>query len=65
MRALGLCEAHDLPALPKNTEGIPSKRKRLLSRGILAEAEPGLFTQPRPWQRVTDLHPARLTQPQS
>ncbi|WP_258564617.1 hypothetical protein [Streptomyces himalayensis] len=35
MRARDLCEALDLPILPKNTEGIRSKLKRLVSRGIL------------------------------
>ncbi|MFJ9085860.1 hypothetical protein ACIRL3_25910 [Streptomyces sp. NPDC102384] len=47
LRARDLCEALDLPILPKNTEGIRSKLKRLVTRGILAEPEPGLFTQPR------------------
>ncbi|CAM5599325.1 hypothetical protein SHIRM173S_09290 [Streptomyces hirsutus] len=46
MRARDLCQALDLPILPKNTEGIRSKLKRLVSRGILTEAEPGLFTRP-------------------
>jgi hypothetical protein len=32
----------------KNTENIRSKLKRLVSRGILLQTEPGLFTQPRP-----------------
>ncbi|WP_033334465.1 hypothetical protein, partial [Streptomyces novaecaesareae] len=44
MRARDLCEALDLPILPKNTEGIRSKLKRLVARGILTEPEPGLFT---------------------
>lgn len=43
-----LCQALDLPIVPKNTENIRSKLKRLASRGILVETEPGLFTQPRP-----------------
>lgn len=34
--------------MPKNTESIRSKLKRLVSRGILIETEPGLFAQPRP-----------------
>lgn len=42
------CQALDLPIVPKNTENIRSKLKRLASRGILVETEPGLFTQPRP-----------------
>ncbi|MFJ8025352.1 hypothetical protein [Streptomyces sp. NPDC096311] len=48
LRARDLCLALDLPIVPKNTEGIRSKLKRLVSRGILTEIEPGLFTQPRP-----------------
>jgi hypothetical protein len=46
MRARDLCQALDLPILPKNTEGIRSKLKRLVSRGILDEPEPGLFARP-------------------
>jgi hypothetical protein len=48
LRARDLCLALDLPIVPKNTESIRSKLKRLVSRGILAETEPGLFTLPRP-----------------
>lgn len=48
LRARDLCQALDLPIVSKNTENIRSKLKRLVSRGILAETEPGLFTQPRP-----------------
>lgn len=48
LRARDLCLAMDLPLLPRHTEGIRSKLKRLVSRGILVEAEPGLFAQPRP-----------------
>ncbi|UQA98123.1 hypothetical protein K9S39_39405 [Streptomyces halobius] len=48
LRARDLCPALDLPIVPKNTEGIRSKLKRLVSRGILAEIEPGLFARPRP-----------------
>jgi hypothetical protein len=48
LRARDLCLALDLPIVPKNTESIRSKLKRLVSRGILIEAEPGLFSQPRP-----------------
>jgi hypothetical protein len=47
MRARDLCQALDLPIIPKNTEGIRSKLKRLVARGILTEPEPGLFAQPR------------------
>lgn len=48
MRARDLCQALDLPIVGRNTENIRSKLKRLVSRGILTETEPGLFTQPRP-----------------
>jgi len=48
LRARDLCTALDLPIAPKNTEGIRSKLKRLVTRGILIETEPGLFTQPGP-----------------
>ncbi|MEU4540739.1 hypothetical protein AB0G15_38495 [Streptosporangium sp. NPDC023825] len=48
LRARDLCEAPDLSIVSKNTENIRSKLKRLVSRGILIETEPGLFAQPRP-----------------
>jgi hypothetical protein len=48
LRARDLCVALDLPILPKNTESIRAKLKRLVGRGILIETEPGLFAQPRP-----------------
>jgi hypothetical protein len=48
LRARDLCTALDLPIVARNVEGIRSKLKKLVSRGILAETEPGLFTQPRP-----------------
>ena len=48
LRARDLCVALDLPIAPKNTENIRSKLKRLASRGILIETEPGLFARPRP-----------------
>ncbi|MFF4776361.1 hypothetical protein ACFY05_26220 [Microtetraspora fusca] len=44
LRARDLCQALDLPIVSKNTENIRSKLKRLVSRGILVETEPGLFT---------------------
>ncbi|MFI6690023.1 hypothetical protein [Streptomyces sp. NPDC050485] len=46
LRARDLCQALDLPIVPKHTEGIRSKLKRLVTRGILTEPEPGLFAQP-------------------
>lgn len=48
LRARDLCVALDLPIAAKHTENIRSKLKRLVSRGILVETEPGLFAQPRP-----------------
>ncbi|MEV2270479.1 hypothetical protein [Nonomuraea africana] len=48
MRARDLCQALDLPMVAKNTENIRSKLKRLVSRGVLVETEPGLFAQPCP-----------------
>jgi hypothetical protein len=48
LRARDLCVALDLPVASENTENIRSKLKRLVSRGILIETEPGLFAQPRP-----------------
>ena len=48
LRARDLCIALDLPIAAKNVESTRSKLKKLVSRGILNEPEPGLFTQPRP-----------------
>ena len=48
LRARDLCLAPDLPILPENTGSIRSRLKRLASRGILTETEPGLLAQPRP-----------------
>jgi hypothetical protein len=48
LRARDLCVALDLPIVAGNTEGIRSKLKRLVSRGILVETEPGLFARPHP-----------------
>jgi HTH-like domain len=48
LRARDLCQALDLPIVSKNNENIRSKLKRLVSRGILIETEPGLFAQPHP-----------------
>lgn len=48
IRARDLCLALDLPLVRKNVENTRAKLKRLVSLGILAEIEPGLFAQPRP-----------------
>ncbi|CAL9656650.1 hypothetical protein SUDANB21_06810 (plasmid) [Streptomyces sp. enrichment culture] len=38
----------DLAVAPNNINNVRLKLKRLADRGILAEIEPRLFTQPRP-----------------
>jgi hypothetical protein len=48
LRARQVCEAMDLAVAPNNINNVRLKLKRLVGRGILAETEPGLFTQPRP-----------------
>lgn len=58
MRARDLCQALDLPILPKNTEGIRSKLKRLVTHGILTEPEPPV----RPAPPLT-AHPPSPTPP--
>jgi hypothetical protein len=44
MRAKDLCLALGAGVTAKDTEGMRAKLKRLVSRQILVEAEPGLFT---------------------
>jgi hypothetical protein len=48
LRARQVCEAMDVTVAPNNINNVRLKLKRLADRGILAETEPGLFTQPRP-----------------
>jgi hypothetical protein len=43
VRAKDLCQRLDLGQEPKNIEGMRSKLKRLVSRGLAIESEPGLF----------------------
>ncbi|MEU6793085.1 hypothetical protein ABZ907_15415 [Nonomuraea wenchangensis] len=47
LRARDLAMAMDLPLTQNAIQNIRAKLKRLASRGILVETEPGLFTQPR------------------
>lgn len=47
LRARDLALAMDLPLSQNNIQNLRAKLKRLASRGILVETEPGLFTQPR------------------
>ena len=53
LRARDLCQALDLPVMPKHVEGTRAKLKRLVSLGFLEETEPGLFAQPRPQAPAT------------
>lgn len=48
MRARDLCEALDTGFEPKRIEGMRSKLKRLVKRGILEEPAPGEFRTVRP-----------------
>ncbi|MFF5563435.1 hypothetical protein ACFY7Z_15255 [Streptomyces sp. NPDC012623] len=48
LRARQMCEAMDLQIAPNTINNACLKLKRLVERGILAETEQGLFTQPRP-----------------
>ena len=48
LRARQVCEAMDLEIAPNSIHNTRLKLKRLADRGILAETEPGLFTQLRP-----------------
>ncbi|WP_229073380.1 hypothetical protein [Actinoplanes sp. DH11] len=44
MRAKDICLALDIEPLPKHVEGARAKLKRLVSRNILTETQPGIFT---------------------
>ena len=44
MRAKDICLALDIEPLPKHVEGTRAKLKRLVSRNILIENKPGMFT---------------------
>jgi hypothetical protein len=43
MRAKDVCLALDIEPLPKHVEGARAKLKRLVSRNILTETQPGIF----------------------
>jgi hypothetical protein len=53
LRARDVCQALDLPVLPKHVEGTRAKLKRLVSLGLLNETEPGMFTQPGQQEQTT------------
>ena len=44
MRAKDICVAIGVDPAPKHVEGARARLKRMASRGILAENEPGIFT---------------------
>lgn len=44
MRAKDVCLALDIEPLPKHVEGARAKLKRLVTREILTEDQPGIFT---------------------
>jgi hypothetical protein len=44
MRAKDICVALDIEPLPKHVEGARAKLKRMVSREILTENPPGVFT---------------------
>jgi hypothetical protein len=47
LRAKDVCQALGTGTEPRHVEGIRAKLKRLVSRSVLTEPEPGLFTLPR------------------
>lgn len=48
LRVKDICRTLNTGLEPKYTESLRAKLKRMVSRGILIEPEPGLFTLPRP-----------------
>ncbi|MEC4021152.1 hypothetical protein, partial [Streptomyces sp. H27-D2] len=48
LRAKDICQTLGTGTEPRHTESTRAKLKRLVSRGLLLEPEPGLFTLPRP-----------------
>ncbi|GAB1333323.1 hypothetical protein [Streptomyces sennicomposti] len=48
LRARQVCEAMDVAIAPNNINNVRLKLERPAGRGIPAETEPGLFSQPRP-----------------
>jgi hypothetical protein len=47
LHAKDVCRALGLGTEPRHTEGTRAKLKRLVSRGVLDEPQPGLFTMPQ------------------
>lgn len=44
MRAKDICLALDIEPLPKHVEGARAKLKRLVTRDLVTETKPGIFT---------------------
>ncbi|RKT09267.1 hypothetical protein BX285_6346 [Streptomyces sp. 1114.5] len=59
MRARDLCERLDLAIMPKNIESTRHKLKRLVSLGVLAEPEAGLFALHCPSNSAPPAHLTR------
>jgi hypothetical protein len=58
LRAKDICRALGTDTTPNHTESLRAKLKRLVTRGILAETEPGVFTLTRPAEPATSTpHP--------
>ncbi|MER6046612.1 hypothetical protein ABT168_03925 [Streptomyces sp. NPDC001793] len=54
LRARGVCQALGLDTEPRHIEGTRAKLKRLVTRHILTEPEPGLFTMTKPTPDTCD-----------
>jgi hypothetical protein len=48
LRAKDICHALGIGTTANHTESLRAKLKRLVTRGVLTEAEPGLFTLAQP-----------------
>src|SRR6266516_1965748 len=60
LRAMQVCQALGLGIEPRHREGMRSKLKRLVGRGWLVEAEPGLFVCATGVAGTLELDGARL-----
>jgi hypothetical protein len=58
LRAKDICHALGIGTTAKDTEGLRAKLKRLVTRAVLTEPEPGLFTLAQPATSGPDPTPA-------
>lgn len=58
LRAKDICRALGVDTTANHTESLRAKLKRLVARGVLTEAEPGLFTRAQPATSSPDPEPA-------